>query len=125
MKTTWLHVSDFHFQQGDPYDRDVVLKAQVDSVKSFRESGHVPELVFVTGDIAYSGKRQEYDLATDFFDNLIKAAGVDRQSLFVVPGNHDVDRDRAVGLARTLGSGEEADKYFGQDRPLHHIVSKQ
>ena len=56
MKTTWLHVSDFHFRQGDTYDSAVVLKALVDSVNSFRENGHVPEFVFATGDIAYSGK---------------------------------------------------------------------
>jgi len=26
MSLTWLHVSDFHFKAGDPYDRDVVLR---------------------------------------------------------------------------------------------------
>ena len=48
-----------------------------------------------------------------------------RERLFVVPGNHDVDRDRALGLLRTLGSEDQANKYFGQDRPLRHIVDKQ
>ena len=125
MKTTWLHVSDFHFRQGDTYDSAVVLKALVDSVNSFRENGRVPEFVFATGDIAYSGKNHEYVLATEFFDKLIGAAGVRRERLFVVPGNHDVDRDRALGLSRTLGSGDQANEYFGQDRPLRHIVDKQ
>ena len=85
----------------------------------------MPEFVFATGDIAYSGKNHEYVLATEFFDKLIAAAGVKRERLFVVPGNHDVDRDRALGLSRTLDSEDEANEYFGQDRPLHHIVAKQ
>ncbi len=42
MNVTWLHVSDFHFRGGDPYDRDVVLRALVQSVKRFREDGKAP-----------------------------------------------------------------------------------
>jgi hypothetical protein len=35
MNVTWLHVSDFHFRGGDPYDREVILRALVQSVKRF------------------------------------------------------------------------------------------
>ena len=122
---TWLHVSDFHFRGGDPYDRDVVLRALIKSVKDFREKGRKPDLIFATGDVAYSGKPEEYKLATKFFDDLLKAADLDRDRLFVVPGNHDVDRDRCVGLQRTLESEEEAVQYFGQSGPLAHLVKGQ
>jgi predicted phosphodiesterase len=125
MNVTWLHVSDFHFRGGDSYDRDVVLRALVQSVKRFRDAGRAPDVIFATGDVAYSGKAQEYALATRFFDDLLEAAGLDRCRLHLVPGNHDVDRTRGVGLARTLGSREEADSYFGPDVPLHHLHSKQ
>ena len=103
MQVTWLHVSDCHIRGGDSYDRDVVLRALVKSVQNFRERGRTPDVVFATGDIAHSGKTHEYDLATQFFDALIEAAGVDRRRLFVIPGNHDVDRDLSVGLARLAG----------------------
>lgn len=125
MNTTWLHVSDFHFRAGDPYDRDVVLRALIRSVQRFRERGRAPDLIFATGDIGHSGKDGEYELATRFFDDLIAAAGLDRHRLFLVPGNHDVDQTRGVGLARTLGSREEADAYFSPDVALHHLSSKQ
>ena len=85
MQVTWLHVSDFHIRGGDSYDRDVVLRALVKSVQDFRERGRTPDLVFATGDIAHAGKVHEYDLATQFFDALIEAAGVDRRHLFVIP----------------------------------------
>src|SRR4051812_45113025 len=103
---TWLHISDFHVRSGDPYDRDVVLQALVKSVADYHERGRSPDLIFATGDIAHSGKRQEYELAEKFFDDLLRAVGLDKSRLFVIPGNHDVDRDFGVGLARTLDSRE-------------------
>jgi predicted phosphodiesterase len=124
MSVTWLHISDFHFRAGDPYDRDVVLRALVKSVKDFRDQGRKPDLIFATGDVAYSGKSEEYQLATKFFDDLLEAAGLKKKYLFVVPGNHDVDRYRCVGLARTLESREEADAYFGQGA-LDHLTKAQ
>ena len=109
---------------GDPYDRDVVLKALVRSVSRFRDEGRRPDLVFASGDIAHSGKAPEYDLAGKFFDDLLLAAGIEKSRLFVIPGNHDVDRDYCVGLARTLGSREEADTYFHPDHPKAHMTLK-
>src|SRR5947209_3438431 len=125
MQVTWLHVSDFHIRSGDPYDRDVVLRALIESVKDFRKRGRVPDLIFATGDIAHSGKVEEYQLATQFFDDLIAAAGLERRKLYVIPGNHDVDRSLGVGLARTLASREEADTYFGPAIPKPHVTQKQ
>jgi DNA repair exonuclease SbcCD nuclease subunit len=125
MKVTWLHVSDFHFRGGDPYDRDVVLRALVKSVRAYRDDGRRPDLIFATGDVAHSGQDSEYEAATEFFDALLKSAGVERRHLFVVPGNHDVDREQGVGLARTLGSREEADRYFKPGSSKVHITQKQ
>ncbi len=122
---TWLHVSDVHVREGDAYDRDVVLRALVASVARFRVAGRRPDLMFAMGDIAFSGKRAQYELATVFFDELLAAAGLERRQLFVIPGNHDVDRDLGVGLARSLSSEEEADKYFAPDAAMAHLALKQ
>ena len=125
MAVTWLHISDFHFKDGDPYDRDVVLRALVKAVAHYRTQGWQPDLIFATGDIAQSGKDSEYRLATAFFNALLEAAGLGRERLFVVPGNHDVDRKAGKFLARTLSTREEADEYFGPGEPKHHITMKQ
>lgn len=125
MKVTWLHVSDFHIRDGDPYDRDVVLGALVRSVRELRvRQGRQPDLIFATGDIAHAGKASEYNRATVFFDALLEATGLERRHLFVIPGNHDVDRGLGVGLARTLGTREEADAYFAPQVPKPHITQK-
>jgi tetratricopeptide (TPR) repeat protein/predicted phosphodiesterase len=121
---TWLHISDFHVRSGDPYDRDVVLGALVKSAAEYRHQGRSPDLIFATGDIAHSGKPQEYELAEKFFDDLLSAVDLPKERLFVIPGNHDVDRDLGIGLARTLDSREEADKYFHPDRPHPHLTQK-
>jgi tetratricopeptide (TPR) repeat protein len=121
---TWLHVSDFHIKSGDTYDSDVVLRALVESVRRYAEQGRKPDLIFATGDIAHSGKAAEYEIAGRFFDELLSAAGLDKSRLFVIPGNHDVDRDLGEGLARTLESREQADKYFHPERPKPHLTLK-
>jgi predicted phosphodiesterase len=126
MTFSWLHVSDFHFRGGDPYDRDVVLGALVKSVLWFREQqGRRPDLLFATGDIAYAGREDEYEAASRFFDDLLLAAGLERKQLFVVPGNHDVDRKMGTGLARTLETSTQADEYFNPAVPKVHITQKQ
>jgi len=99
---SWLHVSDFHLKDGNRYDSEVVLQALVSSVKRFHGQGRKPDLIFATGDIAHSGKASEYAQATAFFDDLLRAAGLAPQHLFVVPGNHDCDRAAGRFLVRTL-----------------------
>lgn len=125
MAVTWLHISDLHVRSGDSYDRDVVFRALVRSVKRFRErDGRVPDLVFATGDIAYSGKADEYAVASEFFDELLDAAGLSRRQLYVVPGNHDVNRDVGRQLLRELPSRSYADEYFHPDTPKLHLTQK-
>ena len=124
MSVTWLHISDFHVRGGDPYDRDVVLRALVESVAEYRKRGRSPDLIFATGDIAHAGKAEEYEIAGKFFDELLAAVNLPKSRLFIIPGNHDVNRDFGVGLARTLESREEADKYFNSDRPKPHLTLK-
>jgi len=54
-----------------------------------------PDAVFFTGDMASTGKRREYVGARSQFGDLLRACGLDGRwdRLFIVPGNHDADRD--------------------------------
>ena len=124
MALTWLHVSDFHLSDKGPYSQEVILRSLVESVKRVREEGHVPDLIFATGDIAQSGKANEYEFATKFFDDLLDAAGLNRDRLFIIPGNHDVDRKSGKFLVRTLDTKEDADEYFDPDTSTNHLTQK-
>ena len=124
MSVTWLHVSDFHLSDKGPYNQEVILNALVSSVRRLRGEGHKPDLIFATGDIAQYGKANEYAYATKFFNDLLDAAGLEKNRLFIVPGNHDVDRKMGKGLARTLESNEDADEYFDPETPTPHLTQK-
>ncbi len=125
MPITWLHVSDFHLRDNGPYNQEAILRALVLSVKRFREEeGRKPDIIFATGDIAQQGKVTEYESATKFFDDLLDAAGLNRDRLFIVPGNHDVDRKAGRFFLRTLDTKEDADEYFDPDAPIPHLTEK-
>ena len=126
MALTWLHVSDFHLSTKESYDSNVVFKALVESVKWYREKTEwKPDLIFATGDIAGKGdvaifQGGEAAPATKYFQLLLDAAGLKRDRLFIVPGNHDVERKKGIGLLRTLETEEEIDEYF-KDSPKYHF----
>lgn len=121
----WLHISDFHVEDRDRYDRDVVLRAFLNSLPDLTDRFGKPDLIFSTGDIAYSGKETEYARATEFFDALLGILDLDRTRLIIVPGNHDVDRLAGKGLTRTMQSRDEADEYFDPCSPCLHLEHRQ
>jgi predicted phosphodiesterase len=68
--------------------------AMRNDIERRRRAGLAIDFVLVSGDLAFSGNAAEYDLAREFLEALATVAGVPRESIFCVPGNHDVDRDR-------------------------------
>lgn len=90
----WLHLSDLHMRSDADWERDVVLRdLRRDLPGLALEAGIEPQLLFVTGDVAWSGAPREYEAAQQLFDALGETLGLElRERAFVVPGNHDVDR---------------------------------
>ena len=98
----WLHLSDLHFSATSRWDRRNVLTALLEHLGELAGEGLRPDLVFVTGDVARSGQRTEYEQAEGFFRKLMDTLELDsRLDLFIVPGNHDVDR--ALASKRMAG----------------------
>lgn len=114
---TWLHLSDLHFRESTSWDTDIVLKGLVEDVEERITAEHLqPDLIFVTGDIAHSGRASEYELAGRFFDRLLTATGLGKDCLFLVPGNHDVNRgDITQGtesIVKGLNNRGKLNKHF-------------
>lgn len=120
----WLHISDMHIKAPDDYQRDRVLNALVESLPNLIRRYGAPDVIFVTGDIAFSGKDTEYAQATRFFDKLLAITSLNKSDLFIIPGNHDVDRSKGKGLARTIRT-EESDSYFDPTEELPHLRQRQ
>ncbi len=99
----WLHLSDFHFEGLERWDRRATLMALLRHAEELRADGLAPDFVFVTGDIAQSGKRNEYEQAERFFTELAKTLDLEPSAaFFFVPGDHDVDRSLIGAADRSL-----------------------
>ena len=106
-KITWLHLSDLHFRKGEKHswDENIVLRALlVDVQEQIMTSALRPDFAIVSGDIAFQGAADEYALARQFFDDLLKAIDLPKSRLFIVPGNHDVNRQAITRGAATIAS---------------------
>jgi len=90
----WIHISEIHIRLSDAWAQDIVLKAMCEHISRQSEDGTATDFILVTGDLAFSGKADEYALVAEFFDKLITVSGVSKEHIFCVPGNHDVDCDR-------------------------------
>lgn len=109
---TWLHLSDIHFHPAlnwrDAHSHETLLKYLE---RCFIEDPALrPDLIFCTGDIAFGEAHraplaEQYNDATSFFEKLLVVCGRDgvalaKERLYVVPGNHDVNRKSINGDAQ-------------------------
>ncbi len=97
-----VHVGDMHIRNAD----DQVLMRVDQIVAAIRAQRLTPSACFVLvpGDIAFSGKPEEYKLAEGFFRELLarleqEYPGIE-VSIAFVPGNHDCDLDSASDIRK-------------------------
>ena len=101
-----LHLSDLHIRTATSEDQQRLITAALEDIGAHHS--RVPfDLVMFTGDLAYSGSSDEYELVSEhLLIPLESLLGLGRDRIFVLPGNHDVDRDQVNDLieqgARTL-----------------------
>ncbi|MFH0981371.1 MAG: metallophosphoesterase [Planctomycetota bacterium] len=95
-----LHLSDIHFSKSTEWDASPVLVGLCQAVKNLVERGLAPDVVAITGDVAFSDKKTEYDWARKWInEGLLKTLpDLTEDRVLIVPGNHDVDRG-SVGAA--------------------------
>jgi len=93
-KTTIIHISDFHFCKKNDYETEIIIENLIKDVSNLREKYALnPNMLILSGDIAHSGKEEDYKIALKHINNLIKELGIPIKKVFIVPGNHDVNRD--------------------------------
>lgn len=102
---TWLHLSDLHIRSSDEYNRNIVLQAFLKDLKEQIEQKQLQlDFALITGDIAFSCVPDEYLMARQFLDDLIETTNLSKERLFVIPGNHDVNRKSITrGAASRVG----------------------
>lgn len=117
MRLTWLQLSDLHLRVELGWEQDYVLSSMLTDIADRYTSDRRPDLLFVTGDIAYSGKEAEYTLAKAFLDQVCASASIAPDRTYVVLGNHDVDRgiaeDAFRGAQCALTDETAVDQFLG------------
>jgi 3',5'-cyclic AMP phosphodiesterase CpdA len=98
----FLHLSDIHlFRSGraEEVDLDRDLRRELErSAKGYVEDlGRGVDGILVTGDVAYQGGKSEYEAAREWLKILSEHVGCDEEEVWVVPGNHDVQRSEIQG----------------------------
>src|ERR1044071_2673861 len=92
----FIHLSDIHFRKGrvgDVHDEDRLLRHEL-QIDLRRLRVRVPQIhgLIVSGDIAFSGKSEEYEYAESWLSSITEDVGITKENVMVTPGNHDVDR---------------------------------
>lgn len=102
-----LHISDLHFGVGKTTSKKELYREQrremidslISQLCSYKDSiGHwKPDVVVVSGDLAFRGKSLEYtQYKEDFYNTIKDGFGLDDDCIVVCPGNHDVIRKNTI-----------------------------
>lgn len=97
----WLHLSDFHVGKDD-YATRKMFGYILAHARKRKDEGFVPDLLFLTGDLANKGLVAEYETFwQEFVWPLQEVIGGEiNKHTFAIPGNHDVDRKKFPAISR-------------------------
>jgi predicted MPP superfamily phosphohydrolase len=107
-----LHLSDIHFREPDclspQTDPDAPFRTRLvqDVIQQCNADGLGVDAILVGGDIAYKADEQEYQVAEAWLLDLAENCGCPPERIYVVPGNHDVDRG-ICGKSRSVANAQE------------------
>lgn len=129
-KIVLVHLSDIHFNSSSGtsiHDLDAEVRNELlrdATALTKRLEGTTG--VLVTGDIAYSGQKAEYDQAGSWLVEFCRAVGCPDESVWVVPGNHDVDRKVAnKKVTKMIHESLRAKQGTALDKELREILSDE
>lgn len=94
MKKTLIHISDLHYQPGQPETYGAVINALMkDIINQVQKRENTDVFLVFSGDVVKEGDQEE--AYADFLANVaskLKAIGIDQNRTICVPGNHDIAR---------------------------------
>ncbi|MGV8175305.1 MAG: tetratricopeptide repeat protein [Methanothrix sp.] len=125
---TWLHLSDWHQDETKfKFNRKVVCDALIKDIKAREKiDPRLKDIDFIvfSGDAAKAGLPEEYKKAAeDLFRPLLDACKLGPDRLFIIPGNHDLDRDRIpVSLSKLFTSNEQVESCWKDKRSTELLL---
>ena len=124
----WLLLSDLHLKSGpDTWGQHVVLREMRDDIRQ-RKLNPSPRFVLVSGDLAHGGGVDEYKHVETVFDALRSELGLNRTEFFLVPGNHDIDRNVQklcfAGARHQLRDSNAVDSFLGDPPEKESLLQR-
>ncbi|WP_230851126.1 metallophosphoesterase [Ralstonia solanacearum] len=107
ISAVFVHISDIHFGQEKDQrvhiHNDVKKQLISDAKRVVRDDlKTTATAILVTGDIAHSGVEEQFKVAGEWLDVLAEAVGCPQNQVQMVPGNHDLDRNKTSRSAEHL-----------------------
>ena len=111
----WLHLTDLHVGKNNESQR-TALASLLSAVNSFAEDKPF-DVVLLTGDLAFSGERHQYDAFQTLLIDPLRASKLCKDAtFFAVPGNHDLNCE--IGFPpiwRELGRNRQENFFHLED----------
>lgn len=117
-KKIFVHISDMHVAEREHSGRVVNSRAKKTNLTALpqdSDNNHIESMckrileeykesefyLLVSGDIADSAEKAEYEAANSYLNIIISELSIDKKSILLVPGNHDVNRYDCQAQARS------------------------
>src|SRR6516225_9316299 len=112
---SFVQISDSHMGFNKPANPDVAgtLKAAVEKINGLPAS---PEFMLHTGDISHLSKPEEFDNV----EQILKSAKP--QTVFYVPGEHDVLNDEGAQYRERFAKGSQGAGWYSFDKKGVHFI---
>ncbi len=90
-----VHLSDLHIDEVSLPEITPISNALCSKIEQYRADHQINnlDLLVISGDLANKGS-DSYSLVNEIIKQVSEAANIDENQIFLVPGNHDVDRSR-------------------------------
>lgn len=101
MKILLCQLSDIHFKA----DKKNIIMERVKSITAVINSkvvNHDECFIVLSGDIAFSGNKNEYNIASEFVMELLEGCNSDNIHFLAVPGNHDCDFGKEDSIRKLI-----------------------
>ena len=128
MSIAVVHLSDIHLKS--PVTLNGILP-RIPALRAAIRQGIVGAdacVVVMSGDVAFSGKTAEYEIAKEFFRSLLNGIADDSRHppihFVVIPGNHDCDFSKDNQARRIIVDGAHASG-FTDESPVEQCLRVQ
>lgn len=124
-----LHLSDIHFgmekvdnkiTSSDVEKRNLILSKISSNILELGEFWK-PDIIAISGDIGWKASVKDYNLATNWINELLGSLKLKSEDIILCPGNHDINRKIAKTLTLFKDS-KIADEMLSNEMVNHFCV---